>query len=85
MSNTNDWGHGTAPTIRQIARRVVDVVAECNYAQRRLAQIRLSPDSYAWGSQHAPASYGEFLYRTAGLLRHEPSARDRAGGRPCCR
>ena len=85
MRNTSHKARRTAPIIRQIARRVASVVAECNYAQRRLMQLRVNPDSYVWGSPHAPSTYGEFLFRASGSLCHEPSARDRAAGRPCSR
>jgi hypothetical protein len=85
MSNTSDRARGTAPIIRQIARRIASVVAEYNYAQRRLMQLRLNPDSYVWGSQPLASTYGEFLFRTSGSLRHEPSARDRAAGQSCSR
>lgn len=83
MSNTR--AHGKTSSIRQIARRFADIVAECNYAQRRLMHLRLSPDSYGYQPHRAPSTYGEFLYRTAAPLRHEPSARDRADDRPHCR
>jgi hypothetical protein len=83
MSDTR--ARGTAPIVRQIARRAADIVAECNYAQRRLMQLRLSLDSYVYDPHQVPSTYSEFLHRTAGALRHEPSARDRAAGRPHCR
>jgi hypothetical protein len=79
MSDT----HGTAPSIRRLARRAASVVAECNYAQRRLFQLRHSLDSYVYDPRQVPGTYEEFLYRSAGTLRHEPSAQERAAGRPC--
>jgi len=81
MKDTNDRARGVALVINRIARRIGSVVAECDHAQRRLLQLRLSPDSYIHDGEHAPSSYGEFLYRTSGPLQHEPSARDRAAGR----
>jgi hypothetical protein len=81
MKDTNDRARGVALGINRIARRIGSVVAECNHAQRRLLQLRLSPDSYIHDGEHAPSSYREFLYRTSGPLQHEPSARDRAAGR----
>jgi hypothetical protein len=84
MSNIDYRAHGTAPIIRRIARRVASVVAEYNYAQRRLTQLRLSLDSYVYDARQVPSTFGEFLGRTAGPLRHEPSARGREAGRPCC-
>jgi hypothetical protein len=69
---------------RRAARRVADVVAECNYAQSRLLQLRLSPDRYALDGDVAPVSYGEFLFRSSGLPWREPSAAERAAGAPVC-
>jgi hypothetical protein len=66
---------------RTLARRLRSVVAECNYAQRRLAVLRISPDSYLFEPQEGPDTYEAFLYRTWGLLAHEPSAAERAAGR----
>lgn len=85
MSNTEGQAHGIAPLIDRIARRAADIVAECNHAQRRLTQLRLSLDSHVYDVRQVPGSYHEFLQRTAGALRHEPSAQDRAAGPPCRR
>jgi hypothetical protein len=38
------------------ARRVADVVAECNYAQRRLYDLRIDPERYAPDNDRAPAT-----------------------------
>jgi hypothetical protein len=65
---------------RQLARRIMAVVRECNDAQRRLAAIRTAPDRYTAHPDAAPDTYAEFLFRTSGLLLHEPSARPRARG-----
>jgi hypothetical protein len=51
----------------RFGRRVADLVAECNYAQRRSFTL----DDYA-----------EFLFRTSSGLRHEPAAAGREHGRP---
>lgn len=67
-----------AGALASIARRVCAVVSECNYAQRRLNELRFAPDQY--GSRRAPDTYGEFLLLTSGSLRHEPPARDRDAG-----
>jgi hypothetical protein len=67
--------------LRKLAWRFRSVVAECNYAQRRLAVLRVSPDSYLLQPQEGPDTYEAFLYRTWGLLPHEPSAAERAAGR----
>jgi hypothetical protein len=64
-----------------ISRRIAAVIAECNYAQRRLAELRASPDRYVINSDAAPGTYREFLFRTSGPLAHEPSAARRSLGR----
>jgi hypothetical protein len=67
--------------LRAISCRVTAVIAECNYAQRRLAVLQTSPDRYLMRSDLAPDTYQEFLFRTSGPLAHEPSARKRSLGR----
>jgi hypothetical protein len=61
-----------------LARRIRAVIAECNYAQRRMVELSTAPDRYLFDPDAAPETYTEFLYRTSGVLRHEPSARARA-------
>jgi hypothetical protein len=68
------------PVLRTLARRVGDVVAECHYAQQRLAVLQASPDRYVFDPDQAPETYAAFLFRTSGPLRHEPSAARRAAG-----
>ena len=70
--------------LRAISLRVSVVIAECNYAQRRLAVLRLSPDRYVTAPDQAPDTYREFLFRTSGLLAHEPSAAERTLGHASC-
>jgi hypothetical protein len=68
--------------IRQIttlARRVADIVAECNYAQRRMIVLKTAPDAYFTAAK-APDNYAEFLFRTSGALLREPDASRRAKG-----
>lgn len=73
------------PAIRRIAGKIASAVADANYAQRRVLELRLAPDHYVFRDGHAPDSYAEFLYRTSAQLPHEPSARERSGGRkPAC-
>ena len=62
------------------ARRVADVVAECNYAQRRLYELRVQPDRYALDGDRAPVTYGEFLFRSCVPPWWEPAASERAAG-----
>jgi hypothetical protein len=67
-------------TLARIARRIVAVFAEIRYAQRRLDAIRMNSDSYLINADKAPESYGEFLFRTSGVLLHEPAANRRERG-----
>jgi hypothetical protein len=62
----------------RFARRVRDIIAECAQAQRRLAELTMAPDRYLANPNEAPDTYEEFLFRTSGLMRHEPPARARA-------
>jgi hypothetical protein len=70
--------HQQAGRLWRFARAVRDIVAECAYAQRRMTEIMTAPDSYLFNRDAAPDTYGEFLFRTSGLLRHEPPTRSRA-------
>ena len=67
--------------LTRFGRRVVDVLAECNYAQRRLQALRTTPDVYLEDPDQAPDDYAEFLFRTSSALLHEPAAAGRAHGR----
>ncbi len=66
--------------LARIGRRVADVVAEIDYAQRRVFTLRTTPDAYITDRDRdrAPDSYAEFLYRTSSPLLREPTAADRA-------
>jgi hypothetical protein len=66
--------------LRGLARRVAAVISECRYAHRTMNALRTAPDNYALRPDSAPDTYGEFLYRTSGVLLHEPSASARAHG-----
>jgi hypothetical protein len=63
---------------------VAHVVAECNRAQRVLTQLNYSPDRYRSDPDTPPDTYAEFLFRTSGVIRHEPSA-DKRVSRPPAR
>jgi len=83
VSTNNDQVAGTpgaAGALARFARRVADVISDCNEAQRRMVALWLAPDRYVADPDHAPDTYAEFLYRTSGWLRHEPAACDRAAG-----
>jgi hypothetical protein len=62
---------------RGIFFKIVEIVRECNDAQRRMAVIRSAPDRLAGRRDVAPDTYGEFLFRTSGPLWREPSAQAR--------
>ena len=64
----------------RFGRRVADVIAECNYAQRRLTMLMISTDAYLIERDKAPGDYAEFLARTSGALLREPAAGRRADG-----
>ena len=66
--------------IRHAAQTVAAVVRECNYASRRLGELRLCPDHRAVGGDRAPDTYADFLWRSSVPMWHEPSARRRAAG-----
>ena len=63
--------------VRQIVRKLSAIAAECAYAQRRMGELRTAPDRYMFTPDAPPGDYAEFLYRTSGVLRHEPPARAR--------
>jgi len=64
--------------IRNVFRTISGVLAECSYAQRRMMELNAAPDRYLADPDAPPETYAEFLYRTSGPLRHEPSARARS-------
>ena len=68
--------------LARIARRVADVLGECDYAQRRLFTLMTTADAYLTNGDQAPDSYAEFLFRTSGCLLHEPAAAHRAKDEP---
>ncbi|HLH82553.1 MAG TPA: hypothetical protein VKV38_04770 [Trebonia sp.] len=67
-----------ADHLRRAVRRVAAVVREMNQAQRRMAVLRTAQDRYLIEPGEPPATYGEFLARTSGMLLHEPPASRRA-------
>jgi hypothetical protein len=68
----------TTSPLARAGRRIAAIVAECDYAQRRLLALRTSPDAYLTDRDQAPEDYPEFLFRTSGLLMHEQAATGRA-------
>ena len=68
------------PKIATLARRVAGIIAECNYATRRMTILNTAPDTYLTTRDKAPDDYAEFLFRTSSTLLREPDARHRARG-----
>ena len=66
--------------ITALARRVAGIIAECNYAARRMTILNTAPDTYLTTRDKAPDDYAEFLLRTSSALLREPDARHRARG-----
>jgi hypothetical protein len=66
--------HQLAGAARKAVRTMADVIDECNYAQRRMLQLRLNPERYVIHNDQVPDTFAEFLFRTSGLLMHEPAA-----------
>ena len=64
--------------LRRITKTLASIVEECNYAQRRLLELRMDSERYVFASRDAPDTYADFLARTCGPLLREPSAADRA-------
>ena len=85
----NGIGQGTGRPLRhlaaillRVARRLVAIVRELNYAQQRATELFLARDGYLIGPASPPGTYEEFLARTSGSLVHEPSASARLGEQP---
>ena len=66
--------HQLAGAVRKAIRTMADVIEECNYAQRRMLELRLNPERYVLHNDQAADTFAEFLFRTSGLLIHEPAA-----------
>jgi hypothetical protein len=81
MSNQDRTHQDKEPVIHRIARGIADAVAEDRETQRILYDVRMNPARYLYGASRTPDTYTEFLIWTSGVLRHEPSARERASGR----
>jgi hypothetical protein len=62
------------------ASAVLGVIEEMNDAQQRAARARLAYDQFLPNPGKAPETYQEFLLRTSGPARHEPTARQRTAG-----
>jgi hypothetical protein len=73
--------HGPHLHLRRLTRRVGAAISEMNRAQRRLFSLRTADDRYPCQADVPPEDYAEFLLRTCGVLRHEPSASQRLAGK----
>ena len=82
MAFTGPTSTGAWQVARQLARGLAGVVAECNYAQRRLFELRLELDRYVIEPDRAPGTFSEFGLRSARAHWREPTASERAGGAP---
>lgn len=69
---------GAASTGHRLLQRIRTALADCHYAQRRMLELTTSADFYLMQPDAPPDTYAEFLMRTAGYLRHEPTARQRS-------
>ncbi len=61
--------------------RLIRLIRELNYWQRRSAILSMAPDRYLSHPDRPPESYSEFLARTSGPLLREPSCKARLAGR----
>jgi hypothetical protein len=64
-----------------VMKRLVALIRELNYWQRRAAILSMAPDRYLPHPDRAPESFSEFLARTSGPLLREPSFKARLAGR----
>jgi predicted SnoaL-like aldol condensation-catalyzing enzyme len=62
---------------RRAAHAMMEIVREMNEAQHLAMVARTAMDSYIPDAGTVPDTYEEFLIRTSGVLRREPSARQR--------
>src|SRR6202035_4874117 len=67
--------------LRSAALSIAAVIAECHRAAGTMMRLSQAPARYVPDSGQAPDDYAEFLFRTSGTLRHEPTAWQRAAGR----
>ena len=73
--------HGSHPRLRRLTHQVAGAISEMNYAQRRLFSLTTAYDRYPFQADVPPEHYAEFLLRTGGVRRHEPSASQRLAGK----
>lgn len=66
--------------IARFARRVLRVLDDMRYAQYRLTVLLCAPDRFVPDPNRAPRDFAEFMYRTSGPLRLEPTDDNRSHG-----
>jgi hypothetical protein len=69
---------GRTNALTRFGRRVAGLMAEVDYAQRRLFELQTTPDAYLPDRDQAPDDYAEFLFRTSSAMLHEPTASGRS-------
>ena len=73
-------GRRLAAIVRAAARGLAGLAREVNYANRRSTELFLARAADLPTPGRPVKTYGEFLARTSGRLRHEPSAAARLAG-----
>jgi hypothetical protein len=57
-------------TVARFGRRIAGLVAECDYAQRRMVSLRDTPDMYQLDADLGRADYPGLQLRTPAVTRH---------------
>jgi hypothetical protein len=57
-------------TVARFGRRIAGLVAECDYAQRRMVSLQDTPEMYQLGADHGPAEHPGLQLRTPAATRH---------------
>jgi hypothetical protein len=82
MNSTATAPRRFARALLRPVRRTFSAFLDLNRLVTRLTTAQMSQDRYLAHPNAAPDTYAEFLSRTRGPLRHEPSARARLDGHP---
>jgi hypothetical protein len=56
-------------TVARFGRRIAGLVAECDYAQRRMVSLQDTPDMYQLDADQGPADDPGFQLRTPAVTR----------------
>jgi hypothetical protein len=57
-------------TVARFGRRIAGIVAECDYAQRRMVSLQDTPGMYQLEADQGPADYPGFQLRASAVTRH---------------